>query len=88
MFGIDISKVSIGKAIEKAKNLNLQIEYSVDNCEKTKFKEETFDLVFGSGILHHLNLEKSVHEINRVLKSGGEMVFFRIPRRKSFHKYL
>jgi SAM-dependent methyltransferase len=75
LFGIDISEVSINKAIEEAKKLNLKIDYSVDNCEKTKFEAETFDLVFGSGILHHLNLEKSVSEINRVLKNNGEMVF-------------
>jgi SAM-dependent methyltransferase len=75
LFGIDISEVSINKAIEDAKKLNLKIDYSVDNCEKTKFEAETFDLVFGSGILHHLNLEKSVSEINRVLKNNGEMVF-------------
>jgi len=75
LFGIDISEISISKAIENAKNLNLQINYSVDNCEETKFKAETFDLVFGSGILHHLDLEKSVVEINRILKKGGEMVF-------------
>ena len=75
LFGIDISEVSISKAIENAKNLNLQINYSVDNCEETKFKAETFDLVFGSGILHHLDLEKSVVEINRILKKEWEMVF-------------
>ena len=75
LFGIDISEVSINKAIESAKNLNLQIDYSVDNCEETKFKAETFDLVFGSGILHHLDLKKSVGEINRILKNNGEMVF-------------
>ena len=75
LFGIDISEISISKAIENAKNLNLQINYSVDNCEETKFKAETFDLVFGSGILHHLDLEKSLVEINRILKKGGEMVF-------------
>ena len=75
LFGIDISEVSVNKAIENAKNLNLQIDYSVDNCEETKFKTETFDLVFGSGILHHLNLEKSVSEIKRILKNKGEMVF-------------
>ena len=75
LFGIDISEVSINKAIENAKSLNLQIDYLVDNCEETKFKTETFDLVFGSGILHHLNLEKSVSEINRILKNKGEMVF-------------
>jgi ubiquinone/menaquinone biosynthesis C-methylase UbiE len=75
LFGIDISEISISKAIENAKNLNLQINYSVDNCEETRFKAETFDLVFGSGILHHLDLEKSLVEINRILKKGGEMVF-------------
>jgi ubiquinone/menaquinone biosynthesis C-methylase UbiE len=75
LFGIDISEVSINKAKEKAKNLNLQIEYSVDNCEKLNFKDSTFDLVFGSGILHHLDIIKAINEINRVLKSGGEMVF-------------
>jgi ubiquinone/menaquinone biosynthesis C-methylase UbiE len=75
LFGIDISEVSINKAVENAKKLNLQINYSVDNCEETKFKAETFDLVFGSGILHHLNLEKSVREIDRILKNNGEMVF-------------
>ena len=73
--GIDISEVSINKAIDEAKKLNLQIEYTVDNCEKTKFKENTFDLIFGSGILHHLNLDKAVSEINRILKIQGEMVF-------------
>jgi SAM-dependent methyltransferase len=75
IFGIDISEISINKAIEKAKILNLQIDYSVDNCEKTKFKTETFDLIFGSGILHHLNLEQSMNEINRILKNDGEIVF-------------
>ena len=75
LFGIDISEVSISKAIENAKNLNLQINYSVDNCEETKFKAETFDLVFGSGILHHLDLEKSVVEIKKKKKKEGEMVF-------------
>ena len=75
LFGIDISEVSINKAIENAKNLNLQIDYSVDNCEETKFKADTFDLVFGSGILHHLDLEKSISEINKILKINGEMVF-------------
>ena len=75
LFGIDISEVSINKAIEKAKNSNLQIDYSIDNCEETKFEAEKFNLVFGSGILHHLNLVKSVSEINRILKNNGEMVF-------------
>ena len=75
LIGIDISEVSIKRATENAKDQNLQIEYLVDNCENTKLNEKTFDLVFGSGILHHLNLKKAINEINRVLKNNGEMVF-------------
>ena len=75
LVGVDISEISINKAIESSKNLNLQIEYSVDNCENLELKDNTFDLVYGSGILHHLNLNKSINEICRVLRKDGEMVF-------------
>jgi SAM-dependent methyltransferase len=75
LVGVDISEISINKAIESAKNLNLHIEYSVDNCENLKLKEKYFDLVFGSGILHHLNIQKAINEISKVLKDNGEMVF-------------
>jgi len=73
--GVDISEISINKAIENAKKLNLSIEYTVDNCEDLKLKENTFDLVFGSGILHHLNIDKAINQIYKVLKNDGEMVF-------------
>ena len=63
------------KAAQNAEHLDLEINYSVDNCESTKFKSESFDLVFGSGILHHLNLNIALKEINRILKKDGEMVF-------------
>ena len=48
IIGIDISEVSINKALEKAKKLNLKIEYKVDNCEKSSFQENTFDLIYGT----------------------------------------
>jgi SAM-dependent methyltransferase len=47
----------------------------VDNCEKTKFKENTFDIVYGLGILHHLNMSACLDEINRILKPGGKLLF-------------
>ena len=75
LVGVDISEVSINKAIESAKNKNLQIEYLVDNCEDLKLNEKNFDLVFGSGILHHLNIKKAINQISKVLKDNGEMVF-------------
>ncbi len=72
--GIDISEVSIEKA-KKISTSNSNIELLVDNCEKTKFKENTFDLVYGTGILHHLNIELCLKEIKRILKPGGKFLF-------------
>ena len=73
--GIDISEVSIQKAISKAQNQGLDVEYKVDNCEKTNFKDNEFDIVYGTGILHHLQIEKCLDEIFRLLKPKGSLVF-------------
>ena len=73
--GIDISEVSISKAKEKFEDLNSKIELSVDNCEETKFNDNKFDLVYGLGILHHLQTSKCVREISRILKPGGILLF-------------
>ena len=73
--GIDISKVSIDKAKKNALEKNLDIKYSVDNCENSKLNPNSFDLIYGSGILHHLDLNSCLKEINRLLKQNGLMVF-------------
>ena len=72
--GIDISEVSIEKAKEISTTTSI-IELFVDNCEKTKFENNTFDLVYGTGILHHLNIELCLKEIKRILKPGGKFLF-------------
>ena len=73
--GIDISEVSITKANASAKTLNLNIDYKVDNCENSSLHNNTFDLIYGTGILHHLKLKDSAKEICRLLKKNGEMIF-------------
>ena len=73
--GIDISEVSINKAKIKARELEIEIEYKVDNCEKTKFLDNSFNIVYGSGILHHLQIDKCLDEIHRLLKREGTLVF-------------
>ncbi len=71
---IDISE----KAIEIARNRKFEkrkVEYKVENCENTKLNSDQFDLIYGAGILHHLDLEKSVKEIERLLKKNGSLIF-------------
>ena len=72
---IDISE----QAIKKAKNnpsLNKKnIEYRVENCEDLSLNSDSFDIAYGSGILHHLNLNKSLYELKRILKKDGKIIF-------------
>jgi len=70
--GIDISDEAIKNAI------NLKLENSEFLCvegQKIPKKSEEFDCVVVNSLLHHLDLEKSFQEINRVLKSGGYLIF-------------
>ena len=60
---------------EKFNNLDIKIELLVDNCEKTKFANNQFDLVYGLGILHHLEFSKCMNEISRILKTNGSLLF-------------
>jgi SAM-dependent methyltransferase len=39
------------------------------------FPDDSFDLVVGRAILHHLNLDQAVGEIHRVLRREGKAVF-------------
>ena len=45
------------------------------DAHKLDFPDNTFDMVFGTGILHHLDTETAVKELYRVLKPDGEIVF-------------
>ena len=73
--GIDISDISILKAKKKFHDQNYKVELKVDNCEKTKFEDNKFDIVYGLGILHHLQFSKCITEIARILKPGGSLLF-------------
>jgi SAM-dependent methyltransferase len=74
--GIDISDVAVAKAaqVAAAKGL-LNCRFHVMDAERTTFEDNRFDLVFGSGIIHHLDTRKSLAEIHRILKPGGVAVF-------------
>lgn len=46
------------------------------NAEEMPFLDNTFDIVFGVDVVHHLtNPLKAIEEVSRVLKSGGKAFF-------------
>ena len=75
--GVDISPVAVlmSQQLAEEKNLADRVRFAVSDAEKLDFSDATFDMVVGSGILHHLDLERSFAEIRRVLKPGGKAVF-------------
>lgn len=75
--GIDISPVAITTADAEAKRLDCSANttFVVANAEDTELPEASFDLICGSGILHHLDLAASTAELHRLLKPGGTAVF-------------
>ena len=76
--GIDISEVGVENARARvaAAGLSERLEFHVMDAEALEFPDCSFDLVYGSGILHHLDVSKVAREICRVLKENGRGVFF------------
>lgn len=67
----DLSPELLGQA----KELLPQATFIVDDAMKMKFPNNSFDVVFGSSVIHHLEMDVALSEIFRVLKPGGRMVF-------------
>jgi ubiquinone/menaquinone biosynthesis C-methylase UbiE len=75
--GIDISDVAIDISSRRGAELGLadRLAFVVMDAEQLDFPDASFDLVCGSAILHHLDLERAYTEIARVLRPGGRGVF-------------
>jgi len=42
------------------------VKFLCDNAYGTNFDDETFDVIVGSSVLHHLDIDKALKEIFRV----------------------
>jgi SAM-dependent methyltransferase len=75
--GIDISPVAIDMAREQGEREGVAdtLDFRVMDAEHLDFPDATFDVVCGSGIIHHLDLERAYAELARVLRPGGVGVF-------------
>jgi len=70
--GIDLTEASIDLARKKFELAGLRGEFRVADAEALDFPDDSFDLVYSHGVLHHTpDTASAVHEIHRVLKPGG-----------------
>jgi SAM-dependent methyltransferase len=74
--GIDISPVAVARATDVADERGLtSVSFAVMNAEHLELPDRSVGLVFGSGILHHLDLDRAAAEVARVLRDDGRAVF-------------
>jgi len=73
--GIDISEVGVASLRKRAAHNGLDVRAFEMRADPTSFADNTFDVVHGLGILHHVGIEAGLGEVRRVLKPGGIGVF-------------
>jgi ubiquinone/menaquinone biosynthesis C-methylase UbiE len=72
----DISQGMLDELQESAGRLGLSVETVRTEAERLPFADDSFDLVFGHAVLHHLpDLDAAFREFRRVLRPGGVLVF-------------
>ncbi len=74
--GADVSTVALGRARQAAENAGMAVDFQLADAEALPFTDGRFDLVYGSGILHHLDLSRVTREIARILRTDGSAVFY------------
>ena len=78
----DISPGMLEALSDSAERLGLDVRTIRCEADKLPFADESFDLVFGHAVLHHLpDLAGAFAEFNRVLRPGGTIVFCGEPSR-------
>ena len=78
----DISPGMLDTLSGTASRLGVAVETEVTDAEVLPFDDESFDLVFGHAVLHHIpDLDTALREFMRVLRPGGAVAFCGEPSR-------
>ena len=72
----DIAPGMLAALQANAERLGLDVKTVRTDAEQLPFADESFDLVLGHAVLHHLpDLDRAAAELARVLRPGGSVVF-------------
>lgn len=78
----DISPGMLKRLATTAEGLGLDVNTVTTDAEELPFEDESFDIVFGHAVLHHIpHLDKAFAEFRRVLRPGGAIAFCGEPSR-------
>ena len=72
----DISPGMLDVLAATARDIGVDVETACCEATQLPFADDSFDLVVGHAVLHHLpDLERAFHEFRRVLRPGGTIAF-------------
>jgi len=78
----DISPGMVARCSQNAEALGLHVRTARADAESLPFAPDSFDLVLGHAVLHHLpSLPRALLEFRRVLRPGGRIAFAGEPSR-------
>src|SRR5204863_4173260 len=78
----DISQGMLHELSGSARELGVQVSTACCDASSLPFADDSFDLVFGHAVLHHIpDLEQAFAEFRRVLRPGGTLAFCGEPSR-------
>lgn len=73
--GVDLTDAAIELAQKRFELFNLPGNFQTADAENLDFADNSFDLVYSHGVLHHTpDTERAIREIHRVLRPGGRAV--------------
>ncbi|MDT7542772.1 MAG: hypothetical protein QOE33_2676 [Acidobacteriota bacterium] len=73
--GVDLTEAAVSLARRNFELQDLAGEFRTADAENLDFADETFDLVYSHGVLHHTpDTARAIQEVHRVLKPAGRAV--------------
>jgi ubiquinone/menaquinone biosynthesis C-methylase UbiE len=72
----DISAGMLDALQANAERIGIAVQTAACDAEELPFEDDSFDLVLGHAVLHHIpHLDRAFSEFRRVLRPGGEFIF-------------
>jgi SAM-dependent methyltransferase len=73
--GVDLTGAAVELSRKHFELFNLPGNFQTADAEKLDFADDSFDLVYSHGVLHHTpDTAKAIREIHRVLRPGGRAI--------------